>query len=51
MSHIPADCTVCPYERTCDTAMFYSDCIYYEIRNSKVSLFARIKKLIGKVFH
>ena len=50
MGHIPNSCVTCPYEHCCNTAMAFSDCHFYGVRNEKVSLATRLKNFFGKLF-
>ena len=50
MSNVPRNCITCPYESSCNTAMYMSDCYFYNQRQERTHLAMRLKDLFGKVF-
>ena len=50
MSNIPANCTVCPFERRCNSGMSFPGCHFYEVRKEDKSLVLRLKNYFGKLF-
>ena len=51
MGNIPNSCVTCPYEHSCNTAMAFPDCHFYNMRKERVSLITRLKNLFGKGRH
>ena len=49
VSNIPNNCVTCPFETSCNTAMFLPDCHFYNERNERNPLMTRLKNLFGKV--
>ena len=50
MGNIPNNCVTCPYEHSCNTAMAFSDCHFYDARINRISLMTRLKNYFGKLF-
>ena len=50
MSRIPKNCTVCPYEASCNSAIGFADCHFYHARKEKNKISHWLKNLFGKFF-